>query len=146
VDFGGQMRGKADGFSYVEVLLAVFLIAVCIVPAMDALTASVAIPEAARQGANALLCVRSQMEKVMAEPYSNLSAAAAPALAPSATYSLPEDAACPARDVSIARYDPDGTPQFVATETGLLYIAVSSPGAGSTSSKPMLTLTTLVAR
>jgi hypothetical protein len=136
------MKRRAGGFSYVEVVLATLLLAVCIVPATNALRNGAAAPQIVASQTKAMLCIKSQMEKVVAEPYHNLVLASGTLATPSATYSLAADSQCPARNIYIARYNPDGFPVFPASDTGLLYINASVPDAAG----PQLPLTTLVAR
>jgi Tfp pilus assembly protein PilV len=136
------MPSRASGFSYVEVMLALVLLAVCLVPAMNAVRDATIAPKIALQGAQALACLRMRMETVAAEPYQLLLNAAGAPAAPS-VYSLAADLNCPARDVMISRYDPDTSPYFMSADTGLLYLAVSTRGAIGA---PPMTLTTMVAR
>lgn len=136
----------ASGFSYIEVVLAVLLLGVCVVPAVEAVRNGIAAPQIAQEGSKALLCVKSHMEKVLAEPYQNLLNASGTLEAASAAYSLVADSACAARNVYIARYNPDTAPYFVANDTGLLYITVSSPDLTVTPPGTTFSFTTLVAR
>lgn len=137
------MRTRARGFSYIEVTVALLLLAICLVPAMEAVRNATRAPLVAQQTGQALACLKTRMEAVAGEPYQLLLNAAGTQTAPS-SYSLAADIdGCPVRDVFIARYDPDASPNFTSADTGLLYIAVSTRGASGAS--PM-TLTTLVAR
>lgn len=135
-----------SGFSYIEVVLALLLLGVCVAPAVDAVKNAVAAPQIAEDAARALLCVNSHVEKILAEPYQNLLNAAGDITVASTTYSLAADADCPARNVYIARYNPDATPSFVASDTGLLYLTVSSPDPSVTPPGTTFAFTTLVAR
>ncbi len=132
------------GFSYIEVVLAVLLLAVCLVPAMDAVRDSFAAPQIAQSVAAAQQCVKNHMEKVIAEPYQNLlnEAPASVVAQNSALYSLPADANCPARTVVIMHYDPTVSvpaTHFVTADVGLLFVSVGAPA-------PAPTFSTLVAR
>ncbi|QOY94531.1 hypothetical protein IM543_00975 [Massilia sp. UMI-21] len=137
----------ARGFSYVEVLVATMVLAVCAAPLADAVKNGI---DASRIGvakAQELRCMKEQMETVLAEPYQHLwNAARGTAVASS--YSRPADAACIAREVHIARYEHENgkSPVFLddgaapaRLETAMLYVTVSSPDSG-------YTFTTLVAR
>jgi hypothetical protein len=124
------------GGGYVEVLVALVIFAVCLGPALNALSASVvAAPAVAASGVD-LLCVKSHMEKIMAEPYSSLlSAATAAGTVNAATsYSAAADSpaapapVCPARQTYIARYNPESsTNVFPSSDTGLLLVRVAVP-------------------
>jgi hypothetical protein len=136
-----RMMKRQRGVTYLEVMLALLVFCVCVSPAMDAMTtALVTIPAAARGGEFA--CVRDQMEKVLAEPYATLvlhATAAAAGTTPVPAYSLAADAACPARDAYLVRYDPGSSSPFVTADSGLLLVRVAIPD-GTTS------LASLVAR
>lgn len=140
------------GFSYVEVLLAVLLLSVCLVPALNAVRGAIGAPLVAQDNATAMLCVKSQMEKILAEPYPDLLAAAAPGTqsGPVATaspsYSMAADTACPARNVYIARHNPYDSTKFPASDTGLLYVTVSAPDLSTSPAGTSYTFSTLVAR
>lgn len=137
-----KVTTRQDGVSYVEVLVALLIFGVCLGPALNALSASVIAAPAVSDSSRALFCVKSQMEKVMAEPYSQLlkAAEAAGTLTTATTYSMAADSACPERRVYIARYDPtNASNAFVSTDTGLLF--VKTTGADSAT-----VLTSLIAR
>lgn len=136
------MLAREKGFSYIEVMLALILLTICLAPAMDAVRNATNAPRVALQGAQALTCLKARMESVVGEPYQSMLYAAGERTTPSA-YSLAADASCPARDVMIARYDPDAFPYFMSTDTGLLYIVVSTRASIGA---PPMTLTTMVAR
>ena len=136
------LRGgpAASGFSYVEVVLALLLLVIGIVPAVNAVRDSLAAPQIAQAAAQALQCVKNHMEKVIAEPYRKLSNAHALFNVAVPAYSLPADAQCAAREVFITYYDPDAVaPYFVAIDKGLLLVRVATPGSA-------MTFSTLVAR
>ncbi|HUW38536.1 MAG TPA: hypothetical protein VMV91_14525 [Rhodocyclaceae bacterium] len=122
------------------------LLGVCVVPAVDAVKNAIAAPQIAEDAARALLCVNSHMEKILAEPYQNLLNAAGDIAAASTSYSLAADSDCPARNVYIARYNPDAAPSFVATDTGLLYLTVSSPDPSVTPPGTTFAFTVLLSR
>jgi type II secretory pathway pseudopilin PulG len=142
-------RRRGGGFSYLEMLAAVLLLALCAAPAADAVKTALAAPTIAGAKMRELRCMKNQMETVLAEPYQNLwNAARGQQLATS--YSRPADANCGARNVYIAKYQaeygkapvflpyPD-TATEIQLEAVLLYVTVSSPATS-------YTFTTLVAR
>ena len=134
------------GFSYIEALGAVVLLAIIAVPAADAVKTGLDASRIAAAKSQELRCMKNAMETVLAEPYQNLCNAALGRTVRS-TYSRPLDAACPARDVFISKYKHpvNGTPKFdpkgneQELEAVLLYVTVSSPQSS-------YTFTTLVAR
>jgi hypothetical protein len=137
------MRARVAGLAYVEVVVAVLLVAVCIVPAANAIKNATGAPAVAALSAQSLACVKSQMESVLAEPYPKLLAAASASISvPAAAYSQGADAACPARNVYIARYNGDTPATFSQTDTHLLFVRVNIANA---TLAPM-PLTTLVSR
>jgi len=134
---------RSAGFTLIEAVIALMLLAVCLLPAADALRNAVAAPDAAASAARKLDCVSSLMETVLAEPYNRLlSFATASGASP---YPIPDDAACPQRSVTIARYGKTSNRSFGfgATDDYLLYVSVAlaDPADGNP-----FTLTTLVAR
>lgn len=139
-------RARHAGFSYVGVLLATLLLAVCAAPAADAVRNAIAAPQTSAGQLRALLCVKSQMETVVAEPYQNLLGAAAGSSVASA-YSLAADAGCPARNVYISKVsvDTNGITSYPPADVGLLQIIVSLASPASAATPPM-SLATVVAR
>jgi Tfp pilus assembly protein PilV len=65
----------AAGFAYIEVLVAVLLLTLCVLPAANAIKNGLNAADAAPARAAALRCMRDKMEAVLAEPYANLLAA-----------------------------------------------------------------------
>ena len=128
---------RMAGFSYVEVLIAVVLIVVALVPALDAL-----IPGVAGSGIHETLAedhyqLTGRLEQVMVEPYGQLNSAAVAAGSPTTPTSY-SDAFTYAngrqisRNVFIARYDGDNADAdndpFTGTDDGLLWVRVSIAG------------------
>ena len=140
------MIRRHAGFSYIEALVAIVLLAIVAVPAADAVKTGLDASRIAAAKSQELRCMKNAMETVLAEPYQNLWNAAIGRTVRS-SYSRPLDAACPARDVFISKYKllVNGTPQFdpkgdeEELEAVLLYVTVSSP-------QTSYTFTTLVAR
>jgi len=134
------------GFSYIEALVAIVLLAIVAVPAADAVKTGLDASRIAAAKSQELRCMKNAMETVLAEPYQNLWNAALGRTVPS-SYSQAMDAACPARDVFISKYKylVDKAPQFDPSgdekelEAVLLYVTVSSP-------QSRYSFTTLVAR
>jgi type II secretory pathway pseudopilin PulG len=122
------------GFLYVEVLVAVLVLAVCLPAALSALTAATRAAAAERSAVARRYRLNGLMEQLLATPYAALDAAAlaAGSAAAPTTYS---DAVGTAdrRLVLIARYDiddadGDGDP-LTGGDPGLLWIRVSIENA-----------------
>ena len=140
------MRAPAAGLSYLEVMVALVLLAVCALPAADAIRSGLRAGEAGAVQARELRCVKSRMETVLAESYDDLSAAVKGGTEPS-SYSLPADPGpdgeCGVRKVYIAKYvHPYGTAigEVLAAnsdaEDTLLIVTVS----GTDGAYPLVTL------
>jgi hypothetical protein len=134
---------RQRGFSYVEVLLAMILLVVLLVPAMEALQAGVA----NNQGGAVLareLKLREKMETVLAKPFATLYAESyAPggntSTSISASLSDPVGAA-DRRNVVLYRYDA-ASDALSGADTGVLYVKVYYEIDGSANA-----LSTLVGR
>lgn len=135
-------RGAGGGFAYVEVMIAALILALCAVPAANAIRNGLDAGQAAPAKTAELLCVRNLMETVLAEPYATLNAAAG-----TNKYDLAADQTCAARKVAITRQQFDGAtltalPDSASDEqikTALLKVDVSQDPAG-------YAFTTVVAR
>lgn len=137
-------RTRCAGLTLFEAVLALLLLAVCLVPATDALRDAVAHAPGADAAARDLDCVSSKMEVVLAEPYQRLLDSAGNAGTPS-SYSAPAGEECPAIAVYVARY---GNSRSYKIGPGgdsdhLLYVGaeLADPNAGN-----RLPLATLVTR
>ena len=132
---------RAAGFTLFEVIAAVLILGLCLVPAANALRSAVGTPAVAAGAAHNLDCVGSLMETVLAEPYSHL----LPVAKGTVAYPIPPDTTCPDRTVVVALYGNDTTGQIGpgATDEDLLYVSValSTPIDGAS-----YTLTSLVSR
>jgi len=115
------------GFSYVAVLLAVALLALCAAPAADAVRHAAAAPAVSARQLSTLLCLKSRMETVAAEPYQSLLLAAAGPLVATSTYSLAAAGTCPKLNVylSMVNLDAAGNATYPALDTGLLQLVVT---------------------
>ena len=115
----------AAGFAYIEVLVAVLLLALCALPAANAVKNGLNAADAAPKRAAALRCMRDKMEAVLAEPYANLLAARSDTQ-PTTRYSQNKDSSCVARQVYIDVYPPNGSID-ASGWTALLRVDVVSP-------------------
>jgi hypothetical protein len=117
------------GFSYVEVLIATVLIAMSLVPALEALQTGL-------QGSSHFVHVvedhnhmQARLEEVLAEPIDALEAAALAAGSPTALSSYSDPPATARRLlVYVSRYDGDDADSdsdpFTGTDAGLLWVRV----------------------
>ncbi|MDH3274232.1 MAG: hypothetical protein OEM99_06780 [Gammaproteobacteria bacterium] len=128
-----RCSGRQSGISYVEVLIAAALIAVSLVPMMDAVrTASVSAgvhEDAAVQNMHLI----AKLEEVLAEPFSALEAAATAAgseATPSSYSDLP--ASTNRRLVFLSLYDGDDADadndSFTGTDQYLMWVRVEIEG------------------
>jgi type II secretory pathway pseudopilin PulG len=127
------------GFSYVEVLVAVTLIVIALVPALDALIPGMAGSSIHETIAEDHYQLTGKLEQVLVEPFGQLNSAAQVAGNPAipTTYS---DTVTYAngrqinRNVFIARYDADNSDAdndpFTGTDDGLLWVRVAIAGTG----------------
>ena len=134
---------RSGGFTLLEAVIAMMLLAVCLLPAASALRDAAAAPSVAAGAARTLDCVSSLMETVLAEPYNRLLSLATTGDA--SAYPVAPDPTCPARTVRIARYGTNSTRAIGpgAPDDFLLYVSVAlaDPAAGNP-----YTLVTLVSR
>ena len=136
--YHGQCRAMA-GISYVEVLVAVVLIAITLVPALDAL-----IPGMAGGGIHESLAedhyqLTGRLEQLLVEPYGQLNSAASAAGSPTTPTSYSDvftyaDGRQITRNVFLSRYDGDNADAdndpFTGTDEGLLWVRVTIAGSG----------------
>jgi prepilin-type N-terminal cleavage/methylation domain-containing protein len=143
-----KARRRQAGFSFVEVLVAVAVLALCAGPLAGAVKSGIDASRIGTAKARELRCMRNTMEAVLAESYQTLSDAARGKDTPSA-WAPPADASCDiARTISIAKYEYEygKSPVFLDASAGedrlamaMLYVTVSSPDSG-------YAFTTLVSR
>lgn len=123
-------RPGQSGLSYVETLIAVTVLGVALVPALEMLTTALrsgAVGEAVLQDQQRLA---TRMETVRAEPFATLDTAALAAGSPTTPSSYSDPGGGPARVlVFLSRYDADnadgnGNP-FNGTDPGLLWVRVA---------------------
>ncbi|HBF50053.1 MAG TPA: hypothetical protein DDX04_06380 [Massilia sp.] len=141
-----KVRLPQRGFSFVEVMVAVLLLAICAVPMMEALTQGLTVSASGVDKARELRCMKNTMETILAEPYQTLWTAASQDNA--ASYVLPDDASCAGivRQLAISLCEQTGATTVFLTpgtaqnrrEAAMLYIALTSDKGYS--------FTTMVAR
>jgi hypothetical protein len=125
---------RQHGFGYAEVLLSVILLAVLLVPAMQALESGIRNAVTPAIAARPPL-LRAKIEEVLSVPFSDLYAATYAAggntAGVSATYSDPAGAT-DRRVVVLYRYDAS-TKALSGSDTGLLYVSAYYTADGSAS-------------
>ena len=127
---GCATRYRQQGLSYVEVLIATLLIALALVPAMDALQPGIKGAALHKEGAEFHYALVGRLEEVLSEPFDDLDAAATAAgdYTNPTTYSDGGGAAV-ARNVFLWRYDVDDSDgdgdQFTGGEADLLWVRVA---------------------
>lgn len=105
-----QDFGRQSGLTYVEVMVATAIIAVALIPAIQALQTSMLGSEVYATSTAEQYAALSKMEEVLAEPQSALILAAAKAGSPLSPSSYSDAAAVPVRSlVYLGLYDPDNS-------------------------------------
>jgi len=126
-------RGRQRGFLYVEVLVAVLVLALCLPPALAALSSATRAAAAERVANGRRFRLNGMMEQLLATPHAALDAAASAAGAATVPTSYSDAAGTPQRRlVFIARYDADNADGdgngFTGGDSGLLWLRVSIEG------------------
>ena len=124
-------RRAEAGLAYVEVMVALLLVTVCLVPALGALQSALLGSQALADAATCDTLLRNRMEEVLGKPYSvllaetNLSGGNTPGSVSAAL----SDPAGPARRIVIV-YRTDGT-AVSAADTGLIRVRVAWEAGGT---------------
>ena len=127
-----------SGFSYVEVIIATALIAISLVPALNALQSGIQSTEVHETSTVNYYALQSKMEETLAKRFGALKAAAAVAGNKSTPTSFSDtitttDGRQITRQVFIAAYDGDNADAdddpFTNTDAGLLWIQVTIDGS-----------------
>lgn len=132
--YARSMSSRQDGYSYVEILIATILIAVSLVPIMDALhtaTVGAGIYESYSRQHYRLL---AKTEEVLAQSYGNLDAEAVAAGNSNTPTAYSDPVSTPDRRlVYLAAYDIDNAdgddePFLTGTDPGVLWVRVEIEG------------------
>lgn len=106
---------RSQGFSYLEVLVAVVLVGIMLVPAMQAIQAGIKSTELHGSVTTQHYALQSRMEEILAEAYSSLLAAAETAGSNSVPSSYSDAGGSADRIiVYLALYDADADPFVIA--------------------------------
>ena len=124
-----NVRSQAHGFSYVEILVAIALITVALVPAVNALRAGVAASTVQEAHAGRHYELVARMESVLAEPFGLLNAEAIAVADPAVATSYSDSTGTPDRLlVFLSPYDVDDADSdsdpFTGTDPGVLWVRV----------------------
>jgi type II secretory pathway pseudopilin PulG len=123
-------RRVQRGFLYVEVLVAVLVLALCLPPALAALSSATRAAAAERAATGRRFRLNGMLEQLLATPHAALDAAAIAAGAATVPTSYSDAPGTPQRRlVFIARYDADNADGdgngLTGGDAGLLWIRVS---------------------
>jgi len=126
---------NCSGLSYVEVLLAVVLLAVCLVPVLESLQPAVLGTSVSETHVQNQLRMQSRFEEVMAESFSALEAAATAAGSPTVATGYSDAPGTEDRLlVYIGAYDGDNDDgddnPFSDTDADLLWVRVAMENSG----------------
>ena len=127
------MRGRQAqhaGVSYVEMLLAVTVLGLALVPAIDALQMALTGSRVQEDVVQAHHRLASRMEEILVEPFANLDDAAQAAGSETAPTGYSDAAGPPDRVlVFLSRYDGDNADSdndpFTGTDEGLLWVRLT---------------------
>jgi len=125
-----RCRKQEQGFTYIEVVVAVLLLSLALIPALNAIRDSIAAGREQQVLISGSYAVFSKMEYVLAQPYGNLAGAAAVAGGPTNPTSYSDPAGTSARVfVYLAPYDADNGDSdnnpFTGGDPGLLWVRVA---------------------
>ena len=128
-----RYTGRQSGISYIEVLIAVALIAISLTPMMDAIRTATISASVHEDAAVQHMHLIAMLENVLAEPFSSLDAAATAAGSESTLTSYSDLAGSSNRRlVFLSLYDGDNADTdnnpFTGTDQDLLWVRVEIEG------------------
>ncbi len=127
---------RSAGFTYVEVLVATFILAVCLLPALNALTTGIQGSAIHTSHAEDAYLLRAKMEEVLATSFTDLETAATAAAGPGNITSYSDtvphaDGRTVTRNVYLAAYDGDNADSdddpYTGADPDLLWVRVAIP-------------------
>jgi hypothetical protein len=128
--FPGGVRFE-HGLSYIEVMVATVLLAVALVPMLDALQPGLQGSQVHRDQAAVHFTLRGKLEEVLAEPFGSLDAEAAVAGDATTPTSYSDAGAEVPHNVFLARWDADNLDGdddgLTGGEDDLLWVRVATP-------------------
>jgi len=128
-----RLQRKQSGISYVEALLAVTILGLALVPALEMLQVAFVGSDVQETSVRLQLQTATRMELMLAEPFANLDAAAQTAGSETTPSVYSDTAGTPDRTlVFLSRYDGDNADTdndaFTGTDEGLLWVRVAIEG------------------
>lgn len=128
--FRGHRMRHQNGLSYIEVLVATLLIAIALVPMMEALGPGLQGAQIHRDRAEVHYALKGKLEEVLAQPFEDLDAAATTAGDYKIPTSYSDAGAAVPHDVFIWRYDVDNIDadgnEFTGGEDDILWLRVAT--------------------
>ena len=126
---GAGKPRRETGFSYVEALLAVAVLALALVPALDALQTAFTGAAVHEELLGRQQSIATRIEEVVAEPFASLDEAAQAAGSETAASSYSDPAGPNRMAVFLSRYDGDNADTdndpFTGTDEGLIWVRVA---------------------
>ena len=124
------MRCRQSGVSYVEILIATLLITIALVPMMEALQPGLQGTQVNRQQSEIHFTLKGKLESVLAEPFTDLDAAASAAGAATIATSYSDLGATVPHQLFIWRYDIDDADNdgnvYTGVESDILWLRIAS--------------------
>ena len=124
------MKSRESGLSYVEVMIATLLIAIALVPMMEALGPGLQGSQIHRDQAEIHFALTGKLEQVLAEPFDDLDAAASDAGDFNTPTTYSDLAAGVPHEVFIWRWDVDNADadddEFTGGEDDILWVRVAT--------------------
>jgi len=121
---------RPAGFSYIEVLVATALIAMALVPMLDALRPGLEGAQIHRERSETHYALQGKLEAVLTEPFADLDAAGLAAGSPATPTVYSDAGASVAHQVYIWRWDADNADAdddgLTGGEEGLLWVRVAT--------------------
>lgn len=129
-----RLNKRCSGFSYVEILIAIALLALLLIPAMDSLHNAIRAGGTQSEIATRGRHLQSLYEEVLAQRFSDLDAAGLAAGSPTVATSYSDAvAAVPRRLIYIARYDVDNADAdddpFTGVDSDVLWVRGEIPNS-----------------
>ncbi len=127
---------RSAGFTYIEVLVATFILSISLLPALEALTAGIQGSAIHASHAEDTYLLRAKLEEVLAKSYTDLESAATAAGGPGNITSYSDtvphaDGRNVTRNVYLAAYDGDNADTdddpHTGTDPDLLWVRVAIP-------------------
>jgi type II secretory pathway component PulJ len=126
-------KNREQGFTYMEVIVAVLLMSLALIPALNAIRQSTAVSTGQQSLVASTYAMFSKMEYVLAQPYESLVQAAEAAGGATNPSSYSDPVSTPGRRlVFLALYDGDNgdsdNDPFTGGDPGLLWVKVELEG------------------